>query len=344
PVVTAFAVNSGAATTTSPVVTLDNTATGSPAQYMASESPTFSGASWAAYGVSPLFTLSAGVGGVKTVYFKVRNAALAESGVVSDTIDLKGREILLPGDVPLLLVWVPSGSFYMGRYSGEEYSFENEDPRHRVTLAYGFWMGKYEVTQGQWLAVMGSWPNTAPSSTNGVGADYPAYYLSWYNVKDFITSLNTHIVSSGQGPLTVRLPSNSEWEYACRAGKATRFYWGDDIYFVQIGAYAWYEGNEGAEGTPDYGTKPVGGKLPNAFGLYDMSGNVWEWCEDDDHENYTGAPADGSAWIDSPRDTKRVYRGGAWNATPYSCRSARYVPQEPRIAHHASGFRLAAVQ
>jgi len=336
--VTSFAINSGAASTTNPVVTLNNTCVGAPTQYMASESPTFSGASWQAYGAAPSFTLSAGEGGMKTVYFKVKNAS-GESGVVSDTINLVERTILLPGSVPLVLRWISSGSYQMGRYPGEADSYANEDPQHPVTLAYGFWMGKYEITQQQWLAVRGSWPGTAPSATYGLGNTYPAYYISWDDTKNFITSLNAHIVSSGQGPLTVRLPSEAEWEYACRAGTQTRFYWGDDSGYTQIGTYAWYSGNNSPSGT-----KPVGGKTGNAFGLYDMSGNVYEWCEDDYHSSYTGAPTNGSAWVDSPRASYRTLRGGLWYSGAGSCRSACRRSNAPGYRDGSIGFRLAAVQ
>ncbi len=338
PEVTAFAINSDAVTTTNPVVTLNNTCVGSPTQYMASESLTFPGASWQAYGAAPPFALSAGAGGTKTVYFKVRNES-GESAPVSDTITLTERTILLPGSIPLVLVWVPSGSFQMGRYPGEVASYAREDPQHEVTLAYGFWMGKYEITQQQWLVVCGSWPGTAPSSTNGLGNTYPAYYISWDDAKNFITTLNAYIVSSGQGPLTVRLPSEAEWEYACRAGTQTRYYWGDDLTYTQIGAYAWYSGNNSPTGS-----KPVGGKTSNVFGLYDMIGNVYEWCEDDYNASYTGAPADGSAWTGSPRASDRVFRGGFWVNSAGGCRTAFRYNGIPSYRHNSLGFRLAAVQ
>ena len=221
---------------------------------------------------------------------------------------MTARTETLPGNVPLELVWVPAGSFQMGRYPGEVDSFDWEDPQHPVTLASGFWMGKYEITQQQWLAVQGSWPQFPPSATYGIGDTYPAYWISWNDVKDFITSLNAHIVSSGQGPLTVRLPSEAEWEYACRAGTTTRFYCGDapgcDAFCLDCAAgtlpgnlsdYLWYCPSQSS------GPQPVGGKLPNAFGLYDMHGSIHEWCEDDSHYNYLGAPVDGSPWIESPR-------------------------------------------
>ncbi len=339
PIVISFVINNDYVSTDSRAVTLNNTATNGPAEYMASESATFTGATWQPYDAAPAFTLSSGEGGTKTVYFKVRNAA-GESAVVSDTINLvEERTILLPGDVPLTMVWIPSGSFLMGRYPGEADSESREDPQHPVTLGYGFWMGKYEVTQQQWIAVRGSWPGTAPYAARGQGNTYPAYFVSWTAAKNFITSLNAHISSSGQGPLTVRLPSEAEWEYACRAGTQTRFYWGDDSGYTQIGTYAWYIGNNSP-----VGTKPVGGKTANAFGLYDMSGNVWEWCEDDYHGSYTGAPADGSAWIDSPRASGRGIRSGRWDHYAWICRSAYRTGGAPGDRYDTIGFRLAADQ
>jgi len=333
PEVASFIINNDAVTTANPVVTLNNTTMNSPTEYTASESSDFSGATWQPYDTAPTFTfLSVGVG-TKTVYFKVRNAA-GESAPISDTINLvEERTILLPGDVPLELVWVPSGSYQMGRYPGEAESSDIEDPQHPVTLAYGFWMGKYELTQQQWLAVRGSWPQFAPSATYGIGDTYPAYFVSWNDAKNFITTLNAHIVSSGQGPLALRLPSEAEWEYSCRASTQTRFYWGDDPGYTQIGAYAWYSTSA---------TNPVGGKTANTFGLYDMSGNVFEWCEDDYHDGYTGAPADGSAWMDTPRAAIRIVRGGSWGSDASYCRSAFRSGYAAGGRGTNYGFRLVA--
>ncbi|NLV43208.1 MAG: SUMF1/EgtB/PvdO family nonheme iron enzyme, partial [Candidatus Hydrogenedentes bacterium] len=267
----------------------------------------------------------------------------------------EAKTILLPGDVPLELVWIPEGSFLMGRYPGEEGSYDREAPQHEVTLAQGFWMGKYEVTQEQWLAVRGAWPDAppyVPSNSYGLGSTYPAYYISWEDTQDFIASLNAHIADTGQGPLTVRLPSEAEWEYACRAGTQTRFYFGDsldcagDCSDCVAGSlpgnrtdYMWYCGNNAINGT-----KVVGEKLPNTFGLYDMSGNLNEWCEDDWHSTYDGAPVDGSAWVWTPRSSNRVRRGGTWNYDAVGCRSAlRNVNPSDTRGYHI-GFRLAAVE
>jgi len=259
---------------------------------------------------------------------------------ITDEMPDAGDELTinLPGDVPLVLVYVPAGTFMMGRYPGEQDSDVNEDPQHSVTIAQGFYMGKYEVTQQQWLAVMGSWPGEVPSSDRGLGDTYPAYLISWDDAKNFITVLNTHITNTSQGPATVRLPSEAEWEYACRAGTTTRFYWDDDPSYTLIDDYAWYSGNNSL-----FGSKPVGGKLPNAFGLYDMSGNVWEWCEDDWHDSYTGAPVNGSIWVDNPRGSYRVLRGGYYLNTATACRSAcrRNDPLDNRV--NAFGFRVAAI-
>ncbi len=249
--------------------------------------------------------------------------------------------ILLPGNVPLELVRIPAGSFQMGSPDTERSRLDREGLVHTVTIGYDFYMGKYEVTQAQWLAVMGSWPGTAPSSSYGVGDDYPAYYVSWTDAQNFITAVNTHITNTGQGPATVRLPSEAEWEYACRAGTQMRFYFGDSL---SVGddceddgirsQYMWYCGNNSP-----YESKPVGGKLPNAFGLYDMSGNVWEWCQDWYHSSYTGAPADGSAW-ESPTGSYRVRRGGRWDGGAQRCRSAFRDFYWPGYRGYFIGFRL----
>ncbi len=249
--------------------------------------------------------------------------------------------LLLPGGVPLELVRIPAGSFQMGSPDTERSRWDDEGPLHTVTIDYDFYMGKYEVTQAQWLAVMGSRPG-GYTWDYGQGDTYPAYYVSWDDAKSFITALNTLIANTGQGPATVRLPSEAEWEYACRAGTQTRFYFGDSL---SVGddceddgirsQYMWYCGNNLA-----YGSKPVGGKLPNAFGLHDMSGNLWEWCEDDWHYGYSGAPSNGSAWIDSPRGSSRVVRGGSWYFYAQKCRSAGRFINWPDDRYIYLGFRL----
>ncbi|MBM3288691.1 MAG: formylglycine-generating enzyme family protein [Candidatus Hydrogenedentes bacterium] len=232
------------------------------------------------------------------------------------------QTIMLPGDVPMDFVWIPAGSFMMGRYTNEQDSNSDESPQHTVTFANGFWMGKYEVSQAQWVAVMGNNP-----SYFTVNLSRPVEQVSWNTIQTFITAVN----ALGQG--TVHLPTEAQWEYACRAGTTTRFYWGDDASYTQIGSYAWYYDNSSS------GTHSVGLKLPDAWGLYDMSGNVWEWCEDWYHSSYTGAPTDGSAWV-SPTGSNRVIRGGGWGSY-YGCRSAGRNYYGPSDTNSGIGFRLA---
>jgi formylglycine-generating enzyme required for sulfatase activity len=181
-------------------------------------------------------------------------------------------------------------------------------------------MGKYEVTQAQWEAVTGNNPSRYD------GDNRPVEQVSWNDIhEDFLSQIDDDF----------RLPSESEWEYACRAGTETRFYWGDDHGYDDIGDYAIYYDN--ASG----GTADVGTKRPNSWGLYDMSGNVWEWCEDYYHDSYNGAPADGSAWNDN--GSSRVLRGGSWNNNPRSCRSAHRNRHNPPYRLSSYGFRLILV-
>ncbi len=226
--------------------------------------------------------------------------------------------------VTLELVWIPKGAFLMGSPEDEQGRWDSEGPQHEVTLRRGFWLGKYPVTQAQWKAVMGN----NPSNFTGDGR-LPVEQVSWEYCQEFITKLNARLEGA------FRLPSEAEWEYACRAGTQTRFYWGDDPDETIIKDYAWYYGNSG------HRTHPVGEKLPNAWGLYDMSGNVWEWCEDDWHNPYEGAPDDGSAWVDIPRGSDRVGRGGGWDYDPRICRSACRFGGTPGNRIDCLGFRLA---
>ncbi len=239
--------------------------------------------------------------------------------------------IALPGGVPLVMVPLPAGTFQMGRYAGEQGSYDWEDPQHPVAFSSGFWLGKYEVTKRQWEAIMETTPWAGQSDVL-YAPDSPAVYVSWNDAQDFVAALN--VATS----LAFRLPSEAEWEYACRATTTKRFYWGDDPTYTAIDNYAWWYGN--AKQVGEAYAHVVGGKLANNWGLHDMTGNVWEWCEDDWHGSYSGAPADGSAWTDAPR-ASRVLRGGDWLYFRRFCRTAYRYSSPASHSGKNLGFRLA---
>ncbi len=206
--------------------------------------------------------------------------------------------VMLPGNVPLDMVWCPAGSFQMGRYPEELHSYSREDPQHQVTLTHGFWMAKYELTKRQWSAVMGTAPWMGYPEVSS-DPDSPAVYVSWDDAQAFVTALSS---LAGED---FRLPTEAQWEYAARAGTSSRFYWGDDISLSQISGYAWWLGNnEGYAGI-------VGRRAPNTFGLYDIIGNIWEWCQDWYAPGYTVGPAVDP--LGPSTGTLRVGRGGSWN-------------------------------
>jgi hypothetical protein len=228
---------------------------------------------------------------------------------------------MLPGGVPLEMVDIPAGGFQMGSIYDPPYSQINEAPPHTVTIDYGFQIGKFEVTQGQWYAVMNGFPQSQPSAN----VSLPVVYISWNDCQTFLTALN----SLGLG--TFRLPSEAEWEFACRAGTDTRWSFGNDE--ASLGDYAWYSMNGGSA------AHVVGQKLPNPLGLYDIHGNVYEWVQDWYHSGYAGAPVDGSAWED-PVDTYRVLRGGYFSYSAINCRSAARIPTTPDYRNSFIGLRL----
>ena len=233
-------------------------------------------------------------------------------------------------DVKITLVLIPAGEFLMGSppttspeqldkaFGGGAHAFRPEFPQHRVKISKPFWLGKTEVTQAQWKAVMGS----NPSEFKGKPQN-PVEDMSWDDCQGFLQELSAKL----KAPF--RLPTEAQWEYACRAGSATEFYFGDSQ--ADLPHYAWFKGNSG------YTTHPVGQKKPNAWGLHDMVGNVWEWCEDG-YAEYGRVPqvdpkTNGLGWL--------VLRGGSWNDIPGSWRSA-FRHRRPCIGHGASiGFRLA---
>jgi formylglycine-generating enzyme required for sulfatase activity len=195
-----------------------------------------------------------------------------------------------------------------------------EMPAHEVTLAQPFYMGKFEVTQEQYEKI------TKSNPSHFKGARNPVEGVSWDDAQAFCKQMSQKTGRS------VRLPSEAEWEYACRAGTSTWFYNGDRN--EDLRRVGWYDKNSADR------THPVGEKEPNVFGLYDMHGNVWEWVEDDWHDDYTGAPTDGSAWIETHRGDGRVLRGGSWFGSAGVCRSACRLWFGPVNRDVIFGFRV----
>ncbi|WP_149988258.1 formylglycine-generating enzyme family protein, partial [Microcystis aeruginosa] len=227
----------------------------------------------------------------------------------------------LPNRVTLEMVSLPAGQFLMGSPDSDSDASDDEKPPHQVKVN-SFAIGKYPVTQAQYEAVMGTNPSHFKNNPQN-----PVENVSWNDAQAFCQKLSQ---ITGK---TYRLLTEAEWEYACRAGTTTRYYFGDDA--NQLGDYAWYDGN--SQNT----THPVGQKKPNAWGLYDMSGNVWEWCEDNWHDSYENAPKDGSAWIKNGDDNRSLLRGGSWYSDPDGCRSAYRVSNARRDDDSISGgFRL----
>jgi formylglycine-generating enzyme required for sulfatase activity len=222
-------------------------------------------------------------------------------------------------------VLVPPGSFRMGSPASERERNLDEEPVHEVAFEKPFYLGKYAVTQAQWAALTGS----NPSRFRDAGQDAPVESVSWEDCREFLARLNARFAISG---FRFRLPSEAEWEYSCRAGTWTRFHSGDSA--EDLGRAGWFEGNSGSA------PHAVGRKTPNAWGLYDLHGNVWEWCEDAWHDRYTGAPRDGSPWLAGGDPGLRVLRGGAWDYDAAACRSANRYRGDPSMRRANGGLRL----
>jgi formylglycine-generating enzyme required for sulfatase activity len=230
---------------------------------------------------------------------------------------------------PANMAFIPPGTFRMGSPSNEVDRSINEGPQMAVTISRGFWMGIYPVTQGQYQALIGSNPSTFTGNPN-----LPVETVSWNDSTNYCAMLTQQALAAGQIPAgsQYRLPTEAEWEYACRAWTSDRrFHYGDDLGYTNLTNYAWYNANAAS-------TQPVGQKLPNPWGLYDMNGNVQQWCQD-----YGVAPYPGGSVTDPQgpsTGTDRVYRGGSWFAAASACRSAARAGSYPTGVGFSVGFRV----
>ncbi len=231
-------------------------------------------------------------------------------------------------EAPTNMVFIPPGTFRMGSPTNEVDHRVDEGPQTEVTISRGFWMGKYEVMQGEYLAVMGTNPSYSIGDPNR-----PVETVTWFDATNYCGQVTQRDRAAGRiaADSVYRLPTEAEWEYACRAWTSTRFNYGDDPGYTNLTDYAWYYDNTG--GT----AHPVGEKLPNLWGLYDMHGNVLEWCQDW-HGNYGGGigvdpegPVTGSY---------RVVRGGSCGSITVGCRSAFRGRDTPDDRVNIIGFRV----
>lgn len=248
------------------------------------------------------------------------------------------------------LVAIPAGTFVMGSPASEPARSIAEGPQTQVTISQGFWMGKYEVMQAEYLAVMGNNPSVFVAA-NGYGTDLsrPVETVSWYDAVAYCAALTARERSAGRLPAgyAYRLPTEAEWEYSCRAGTTTPFHYGSALRSGMANFYGYDEyppcGDStyycyNASGISLHRTTSVGSYAPNAWGLYDMHGNVWEWCQD-----WYGAYPGGS--VSDPQGpasgSSRVSRGGGWYEHAFNCRSAfRNYYYSPLGRYYNLGFRV----
>ena len=241
--------------------------------------------------------------------------------------------------INLEMIFIPSGTFMMGSSSQELRKEKDENPQHLVKST-SFYMSKYPVTQSQWRIVSSFDQVKRPIKSNPSffkGDNLPVEKVSWLDAQEFCQRLNKYTQRK------YRLPTESEWEYACRGGTTTPFFFGDII----TNDFANYDGREGynlkATGKYEKKTSPVGSFYPNPFGLYDLHGNVWEWCEDHYSPNYTHKPRDGSAFYSNMMNQPRVVRGGSWSLSPAYCRSAKRTSYSSNSNYNFLGFRVVCV-
>lgn len=279
-----------------------------------------------------------------TYYFRVSANHVSSEGPLSNTdIPMTPHAA---GDTLVVTVngqnftfkYIPAGSFTMGTLPTETGFTVGEDPQHIVTISSEFWMLQNEITQAQWSAIItGAHPTISTSPSFFTGASLPVEQVSWEDIMEsngFISNLHVADVNTVLTSGLYKLPTEAQWEYACRAGTSTRFFWGDDSDLSLISTYSWYTVNAAT-------TNNVSGKTANAWGLFDMSGNVSEWCLDKTPSAYT------SADVTDPQGAttgnERVYRGGSWFDSANNCRSAKRYSASKDIKGTNLGFRIIRV-
>ena len=257
------------------------------------------------------------------------------------------EEPLAEGVLPLEMMRIPAGTFLMGSPETELERLPDEGPQHEVNVPQ-FFMARYPITQAQWRVVASmSQVNRelGLEPSNFKGDRLPVEQVSWYEAVEFCDRLTLYTNRQ------YRLPTEAEWEYACRAGTTTPFHFGETI-TTDLANYCGedreiggtnYSGSYGAGPKGEYRqtTTPVDQfDLANAFGLCNIHGNVWEWCQDHWHDNYEGAPTDGSAWLTNEKEANRLLRGGSWGVYPWYCRSAYRFYYSPDYRFDVIGFRV----
>jgi len=239
------------------------------------------------------------------------------------------KELDCGSGVTIELAPIPAGQFMMGSTESEADRRRDEGPQREVVITNGFHMGVTPVTQAQWEAVMGTTPWEGMASV-ARGGENAANWIAWHGAVEFCRRLSA---ATGQ---CVCVPTEAEWEYACRVGTTTRFYYGDDDGYDDLGEYAWYESNAYNSGAKH--AQPVGRKKPNAWGLYDMHGNVWEWCADWRGESYQSDDVHDPKG--PPSGQTRVLRGGSWVNSPQDCRAAHRGWNTPDYRNGLNGLRV----
>jgi len=270
--------------------------------------------------------------------------AQAKSSKQPKTAGPRQMTLDLGKGVTMKFVLVPAGEFMMGckfppaeaakKYGGKESNYASEYPRHKVTVSEPFYMGVYEVTQSQWAAVMDSKPYDGKMLTR-IGPDYPASWVHWNEAMEFCGKLSKKIGK------TVTLPSEAQWEYACRAGSDTEYCYGDDP--SKLSDYGWWRGNMVDNKKAKTYARKGGGRKPNAWGLYDMHGNVWEWCRDWFNKDFY-AKKNKVDPVNTKEGKNPSVRGGSWYNDPIHLRSAaRNSWCGANYRHYNYGFRVMVV-